>query len=244
MSGAEVVSLPATAETNFLPDPASAPPELLQRTALVFLCNPANPQGAIGDLAYLTAWIALARTHDFVLVVDECYSEIYDRAAPPGALQAAAKTGGFDNVLVFHSLSKRSNAAGLRAGFVAGDAGLIQRFQALRSYCGPQIPLPVQAAAAALWRDEAHVEENRRRYRAKIDLAENRLAGKFGFYRPPGGFFLWLDVGDGVRSLPGKYLTRPDADGRNSGAPFLRLALVHEETVLAEALDRIAATLE
>ena len=133
----------------------------------------------------------------------------------------------FDNVVVFHSLSKRSSAAGLRSGFVAGDPGLIGHFKHLRDYGGCQVPLPIQAAAAALWRDEAHVEENRARYRRKFDIAEAALAGRFGFYRPQGGFFLWLDVGDGeaaalrlwreaaVRVLPGGYTARA-AEGRDN----------------------------
>ena len=113
MSGAEIVSVPATRETGFLPDFAALPAEVLRRTALAFLCNPANPQGAIGDAAYLAAAIALARRHDFVLIVDECYSEIWDQSPPPGALGVAAQGGSLDRLLVFHSLSKRSNASDL-----------------------------------------------------------------------------------------------------------------------------------
>lgn len=256
MSGAEPVGLPATRETGFLPDFEAVPRELLERTAFAFLCNPSNPQGAIAPLDYLKRALTLARRYGFVLAVDECYSEIYDRLAPPGALEAAAALGhGLDNLLVFHSLSKRSNAAGLRAGFVAGDERLIRPFQTLRSYGGPQMSLPIQAAAAALWRDEAHVEENRARYRSKIDVAERVLAGRHGFYRPEGGFFLWLEVGDsvgaalrlwrdgGVKVLPGAFLATPDAAGRNPGAPFIRVALVHDDATIAEALERLVGLL-
>ena len=255
MSGAEVVAVPATKETGFLPDFQNVPPEILERTALAFLCNPANPQGTIGSAAYLDDAIALARRHEFTLAVDECYSEIWDTAPPPGALAAAHRSGGFDRVLVFNSLSKRSNAAGLRAAFVAGDEHLIEAFLTLRSYGGSQMPLPVQAAAAALWRDEAHVEENRARYRSKIDAAARVFGGKFGFYRPPGGFFLWLEVGDSeraaaalwreaaVRVLPGKYLALEQPDGRNPGANYLRLALVHDDAVIEEAATRIRRVL-
>src|SRR5205085_10313870 len=121
---------------------------------------------------------------------------------PTGALEACAAlgpgaNGPFDPVVVFHSLSKRSSAAGLRSGFVAGDPKLIAHFKHLRDYGGCQVPLPIQAAATALWRDEAHVEENRALYRRKFDIAEAAIAGRFGFYRPDGGFFLWLDVGGG-----------------------------------------------
>jgi N-succinyldiaminopimelate aminotransferase len=256
MAGAEVVPLPATRATGFLPDFTALDPALLDRTALAFLCTPANPQGAIAGLDYLKHVIGLARRHDFVLVVDECYSEIYDSAPPPGALEAAQEMGqGLDNLLVFHSLSKRSNGAGLRAGFVVGDERLIRRFFTLRSYGGSQMPLPIQAAAAALWRDEAHVIENRALYRAKIDTAERVLGGRFGFYRPQGGFFLWLETGDSeaaavklwregaVKTVPGRYLASADADGYNPGADFLRLALVHDDATVADALERVVRIL-
>jgi aspartate/methionine/tyrosine aminotransferase len=162
MAGAEAVFLDATRDNRFMPDLAAIPRETLERTALFYLCSPANPQGTVATLDYLKQAIALAREYDFVLAVDECYAEIYDRTPPAGALEACATLGdGFDNVVVFHSLSKRSSAAGLRSGFVAGDPKLIGHYSHLRSYGGCQVPLPVQAAAAALWQDEAHVEENR-----------------------------------------------------------------------------------
>jgi N-succinyldiaminopimelate aminotransferase len=256
MAGADIIPLAATRQTGFLPDFAAVPTETLERTALAFLCTPANPQGAIASLDYLKRAILLAREYDFVLVVDECYSEIYDDAPPPGALEAAAALGGsLDNLLVFHSLSKRSNGAGLRAGFVAGDERLLRRFLTLRSYGGSQVPLPIQAAAVALWRDEAHVEENRALYRSKIDTAERVLGNRFGFYRPRGGFFLWLEVGDSeaaalrlwrdaaVKSVPGSYLGTPDAAGNNPGDGYLRLALVHDDATVAEALERLVRVL-
>jgi N-succinyldiaminopimelate aminotransferase len=251
MAGAEIVPVAATRETGFLPDFEAVPSEILERTAIAFLCSPANPQGAIASLDYLKHAIRLARRYDFLLVVDECYSEIYDRAPPPGALEAASELGGgFDHVLVFHSLSKRSNGAGLRLGFVAGDELLIRRLQTLRSYGGSQVPLPLQAAAVALWNDETHVAENRTLYRAKIDVAERILGQRYGFYRPEGGFFLWLEVGDceaaalrlwrdgGVKTVPGSYLGVADAEGHNPGAGYLRLALVHDDATVAEALER------
>lgn len=181
MAGAEAVFLDATRENGFMPDLAAIPSEVLERTALFYLCSPANPQGTIASLDYLKQAILLARRRDFVLAVDECYAEIYDRAPPPGALQACAALGqGFDRVVVFHSLSKRSSAAGLRSGFVAGDPRLIGHFKLLRDYGGCQVPLPIQAAATALWRDEAHVEENRARYRRKFDIAEAAIGDRFG----------------------------------------------------------------
>ncbi|WP_207484834.1 aminotransferase class I/II-fold pyridoxal phosphate-dependent enzyme [Arenibaculum pallidiluteum] len=256
MAGAEPVFLPCDRETGFLPDLDALSPELLARTALFYLCSPSNPQGAAADRAYLGRAIALARRHGFVLAVDECYSEIWDRTPPPGVLEvAAAMGGGLDGVMVFHSLSKRSSAAGLRSGFVAGPVELMRLYGRLRSYGMAGVPLPTLAASAALWDDDAHVEENRRLYRAKFDAAEAALGGRFGFRRPDGGFFLWLEVGDGeqaalrlwqeagVKVLPGAYLTRPGPDGTNAGVPYIRVALVHDAEVVGEACARIAQAL-
>jgi N-succinyldiaminopimelate aminotransferase len=256
MAGADAVFLDATRDNGFLPDLDAIPTATLERTALFYLCSPANPQGTIAGLDYLKKAIGLARRYDFVLAVDECYAEIYDRAPPPGALEAcAALGGGFDNVVAFHSLSKRSSAAGLRSGFVAGDSRLIGHFSHLRSYGGCQVPLPIQAAATALWRDEAHVEENRALYRRKFDIAEAAIGGRYGFYRPDGGFFLWLDVADGeeatlrlwreaaIRVLPGGYTARAANGGVNPGGQYIRLAIVHDDATLEEAFARIRRVL-
>lgn len=258
LAGAEPVFVPARKETGFLPDFAALGPDILDRTALCYLCSPANPQGAVAGLDYLKKLIGLARHHGFTLAMDECYAEIWDQAPPPGALQAAQEMGEdplFANLLVFHSLSKRSSAAGLRSGFVAGDVRLVQAFARLRSYALAGNPLPALAAAAALWADDAHVEENRRLYRLKFDAAEAALSGRFGFYRPPGGFFLWLDVGDGeaaaaklwqeaaLRVLPGRYLTRHQGPGPSPGASYIRVALVHDTEIVAGACQRLASLL-
>jgi succinyldiaminopimelate transaminase len=256
MAGAEAVFLDATRDNAFLPDLDAIPRDQLERAALFYLCSPANPQGTVASLDYLKRAVVLAREYDFVLAVDECYAEIYDRAPPAGGLEACAALGdGFDNVVVFHSLSKRSSAAGLRSGFVAGDPKLIGHFKHLRDYGGCQVPLPIQAAARALWREETHVEENRARYRRKFDIAEAAIGGRYGFYRPDGGFFLWLDVGDGeeaalrlwreaaIRVLPGGYTARA-ANGRiNPGARYIRLAIVHDEATLEAAFERIRRVL-
>lgn len=256
LAGAEPVYLDCTKETGFLPDLDAIPEPLLARCALFYLCSPANPQGVIADLTYLKKAIALARAYDFVLAVDECYGEIYDRAPPPGALEACAQLGGaLDHVLVFHSLSKRSNAAGLRCGFVAGDPHLIERFQHLRSYAGAQVPLPIQDAAIALWGEENHVEANRALYRRKFDIAEQVLGRDFGFYRPEGGFFLWLDVGDGekaaltlwreaaLRTLPGAYTARTNPGCENPGQRYIRIALVHDDATVEAGLRRLRRVL-
>lgn len=257
MTGAEPVLLPAAAATGFLPDLDALSPDLLARTRLFYLCSPANPQGAVADAAYLARAVGLARRHGFVLAVDECYSEIWDRAPPPGALAAAHADGGrLDNILVFHSLSKRSSAAGLRSGFVAGDPELLTRLVRLRAYAAAVQPLPLMAAATALWQDEAHVDVSRDAYRLKLDLAERRLRGRLGFYRPAGGFFLWLEVGDGeaacrrlwrdaaIKVVPGAYLGSSDASGRNPGAAYIRVALVDEPAVVDAALERLADVLD
>src|SRR5260370_11368606 len=185
MAGADAVFLDAMRENGFMPDLAAIPHEVLDRTALFYLCSPANPQGTIASLDYLKQAIALARRHDFVLAVDECYAEIYDRVPPPGALEACAALGdGFDRVVVFHSLSKRSSAAGLRPGFAAGDPRLIGHFKHLRDYGGCQVPLPIQAAAPALWRDEVHVQHNPAHYPRQFYLAATPIARPLRFCRP------------------------------------------------------------
>jgi succinyldiaminopimelate transaminase len=256
MSRAEPIYMSATLKNGFLPDFKALDETTLKRTALAYICTPSNPQGSIADIDYLKKAITLARKYDFVLAIDECYAEIYDQAPPPGGLEAAQNLGGdLHNVLVFHSLSKRSNAPGLRSGFIAGDPELIKKFKTLRNYGGASLPVPLQAASAALWRENEHVEKNRKLYRQKFDLADQVLGGRFGYYRPAGGFYLWLDVGDGekaaaklwgeagVRVIPGAYLARPDADGINPGEAYIRIALVQELEFISEALSRIVETL-
>ena len=256
LAGAEPVFLDCTKETGFLPDLDAIPEPILARCALFYLCSPANPQGAIADLAYLKKAIALARAYDFVLAMDECYGEIYDHAAPPGALEACAQLGGaLDKVLVFHSLSKRSSAAGLRCGFIAGDPYLIERLAHLRSFAAAQVPLPIQEAAIALWGEETHVEANRAAYRRKFDIAQSLIGERFGFYRPDGGFFLWLDVGDGekaaltlwrdaaVRVLPGAYTSRTNPGSPNPGQNYIRVALVHDDATIEAGMRRLCRVL-
>jgi N-succinyldiaminopimelate aminotransferase len=229
---------------------------LLRRASLMYLCSPSNPEGSVASLEVLKAAITLARTHDFVVCVDECYTDIYDEAPPAGALEACSLLdGGLDNLVVFHSLSKRSNVPGLRSGFVAGDARLMEAFRRLRAFGGATVPLPVLAASALLWQEDAHAEANRALYRAKFDLAEQLLANRFAFVRPAGGFFLWLDVGDGeqaaralwreaaLRALPGAYLAKPWRDGTNPAAAFIRIALVDDLPSTEDALRRLRRVL-
>jgi N-succinyldiaminopimelate aminotransferase len=254
MTGAEPIYVPATAGNNFLPDFEGVGKDVLDRTALVYLCNPSNPQGTVADRDYLARLIALARRHDFIIAFDECYTEIYRGEPPAGALEiCAAMDGALNNVTVFHSLSKRSSGAGLRSGFVVGDPDLIDAFAMLRSTGGAVVPLPILAASAALWRDDAHANETRTHYVALFDMAERILGNRTGFYKPPAGFFLWLDVGDGeaaardlwrdlaVKTIPGAYFSYPDpATGENPGKSYIRVALVHDLDDAEEGLTRIA----
>ena len=254
-AGAEPVYVNATRESNFLPDFASLSPDILARTAAVYMCSPSNPEGAAADARYWASLFELADEYDFTVLADECYSEIYTGTPPAGALSIRQQSApGFNRLLVFHSLSKRSSLAGLRSGFVAGDEKLIARFREFRNLAGPQLPLPIAAVSTADWSDENHVEENRALYAAKFDLAKTKLSNRFGFRVPAGGFFLWLDVGDGVSAatrlwqeggikvLPGEYLARKIADG-NPGKPFIRVALVNDFATTSEALDRLARIL-
>ncbi len=256
MAGADLEFLPTTADNDFLPDFSSLERDVLERTALVYLCSPSNPQGKIADLDYMVELIKLARKFHFVVAFDECYSELYDKEPPPGGLQACAKIGpGFNRVVIFNSLSKRSSAPGLRSGLIAGDPNILTKMRLVRTYGGASIPGPVLDASAALLWDEKHVEANRALYRKKFDIAEEELGDKFGFYRPEGGFFLWLDVGDGeavtkklwaeagVKVLPGAYLARADRNGDNPGANYIRLALVHDPDTTREALKRLVSAL-
>jgi len=262
-AGAEPVYVAATKETGFMPDFEALPEELLARTAMIYFCSPANPQGAVASHDYLTQLISLARRYGIVLAIDECYADIYDREPPPGALQAALAVGPgqgdpFADLIVFHSLSKRSSLPGLRSGFCAGGRALMTRFRNFRNIAAPQVPLPLMAASAACWADDAHAAVNRDLYRAKIDAAERVFGNRFGFYRPPGGFFLWLDVGDGERAarelwaragvkvLPGAYLSREDSPygpPGNPGAAYIRVALVDGLGETEEALARMAEVL-
>jgi aspartate/methionine/tyrosine aminotransferase len=259
--GAEPVYVPATAETGFLPDYAALPPDVLNRTALAYLCSPANPQGSVAPATYLADLIRLAEHHGFTLLSDECYSEIWRTAPPPGALEVAGAMGADpESVAVFHSLSKRSNLAGLRSGFVAGGPRAIARFRQLRSYGGAPVPLPNQRVSAAAWSDETHVAENRALYQEKFRIADQVFAGMQGYQGPEGGFFLWLPVTDGeqaalrlwrqagVRVLPGAYLGRDAGQFHggqfhggqgNPGAGYIRVAMVAPKDDMRRGLIRL-----
>ncbi|MGO4914410.1 aminotransferase class I/II-fold pyridoxal phosphate-dependent enzyme [Pseudogemmobacter sp. W21_MBD1_M6] len=236
--GAETVFVPATRETGYLPDYAGLPPEVLNRTAIAYICSPSNPQGAVASRAYWVDLIALAEKHDFQIFADECYSEIYRHDAPVGALQVAQEVGADpERVVIFHSLSKRSNLPGLRSGFVAGGPRSIAEIKQLRNYAGAPLPLPLQKVAERAWGDETHVIENRAQYIEKFKVADEVFGGMQGYKGPEAGFFLWLPVANGeaaalklwqqtgVRVLPGAYLSR-DVNGTNPGQGYIRVAMV------------------
>jgi N-succinyldiaminopimelate aminotransferase len=255
LAGAEPVYLPVTAETDFRMPFERLGPEQWNGVRLVYTCSPGNPTGAVMDLAQWRELFERADRYGFVIASDECYSEIYpDPARPPlGALQAAAELGrpGFDRVVVFGSLSKRSNAPGLRSGYVAGDARLIASFLRYRTYHGCAMNPAVQAASIAAWSDEAHVQENRRRYAVKFADVTSSIASVLPTAVPEGGFYLWARTpGDdrqfarrlysqcNVTVLPGSFLGR-EVDGAHPGAGFVRIALVAEEAQVREAARRI-----
>ncbi|MBY5986720.1 aminotransferase class I/II-fold pyridoxal phosphate-dependent enzyme [Roseovarius atlanticus] len=249
--GAEPMFLPATRETGFLPDFASLDADVLDRVTVAYLCSPSNPQGAVADAAYWKALIGLAEKHDFKVFADECYSEIYRDAPPVGALEVAKEMGADpERVVAFHSLSKRSNLAGLRSGFVASGPQSMKRIRQLRSYAGTPLPLPLQHAAAKVWADEKHVEVNRGLYREKYKLADEIFDGVPGYQSPEAGFFLWLPVEDGetaalklwketgVRVLPGAYLAQ-EAGGLNPGHAYIRVAMVAPKKEVARGLTQL-----
>lgn len=249
--GAEPVYVNATAATGHLPDFAGLDPALLDRTAIVYICSPANPQGAVASRDYWRALLALAEKHDFRIMADECYSEIWRESPPVGVLQVTAELGvDPERVMAFHSLSKRSNLPGLRSGFVVGGPDSIAALRKLRTFAGAPLPMPLQKVAAAAWGDEAHVVANQALYHEKFRIADEIFGGMQGYAPPDGGFFLWLPVDDGeaatvklwqeagVKVLPGAYLSRDTATG-NPGKGYIRVALVAPKNEMQRGLLRL-----
>ena len=243
---------------TLLPDFASVPESIWQRCQLLFICSPGNPTGAVLTSAQMIELLDLAHRYDFVIASDECYSEIYFGHAPTGLLQAAqlSKHKDFSRCMVFHSLSKRSSLPGLRSGFVAGDAALIENFKLYRTYHGSAMPLPVQAASKTAWQDEKHVESNRALYRQKFALAEEILSPVTKVNVPLGGFYLWLKTPTddltftrelykrhNITVMPGSFLSR-NAHGTNPGAGYVRIALVCSIESCKEALEGIRSSIE
>ncbi|EGV27735.1 succinyldiaminopimelate transaminase [Thiorhodococcus drewsii AZ1] len=260
LAGAEPRYLACEAANGFIPDFEAIDSATWDRCQLLYVCSPGNPTGAVFDRNTLTRLIELAHRHDFVIASDECYGDIYlDESAPPtGLLQAAAAMGNdsFSRCIIFNSLSKRSNAPGLRSGFVAGDAALVQGFLSYRTYHGCAMSLPVQSASVAAWSDEAHVVENRRLYREKITAVTKILSEVMSLTPPEASFFLWpqtpipdtefarrLFAEENVTVLPGSFLSRR-VDDRDPGENRIRMALVPELDECVDAARRIRGFIE
>ena len=255
LAGATPDFINCSADNGFLPDFESVSEERWQACQLLYICSPGNPSGAVIPIDQLQQLIELAREHSFIIASDECYSEIYrdEGEPPPGLLQACAELGDndFRNCLVFHSLSKRSNLPGLRSGFVAGDARILQQFLLYRTYQGCALPPHHQMASIAAWSDEDHVIANRQLYRDKFTMMATALSGKLDLVIPEAGFYLWpetpvpdtefarrLFAEEHVTVLPGRYLGR-DAHGENPGQNRVRMALVADLADCEEAASRI-----
>ena len=255
LAGARPWFMNTTRESGLLPDFDAVPDAIWERCQLVYICTPGNPTGAVMPVTALQQLIELADRHDFVIASDECYSEIYkDGDTPPaGLLQAAAELGRHDyrRCVVFHSLSKRSNAPGLRSGFVAGDADIMKDFLRYRTYHGCAMPPATQAASIRAWQDEVHVAGNRTLYTEKFNAVLGILSPLLDVQSPDAGFYLWAPVprddSDFARGLlaqqnvivlPGSFLSRP-VDGFNPGKDYVRMALVAPIEDCIEAAERI-----
>jgi len=257
LAGAQIVLLDTPAEQGFLPDPDALSEDDWQSMQLLYLCTPGNPAGAVMNTELLGRFIDKAIAHDVILVSDECYSEIYpvEETPPPGLLAACRERGvdDFRNCVSMHSLSKRSNLPGLRSGFAAGDARILQAFLRYRGYHGSAMPPHHQVASTVAWSDEEHVIANRQRYRDKFAAVEAILGSVLPLNDPGGGFYLWPETPldderftrrlyqeAGVLVLPGSYLGRDGRQG-NPGAQRVRMALVAELDDCVEAAQRVAA---
>ncbi|MBE9515516.1 MAG: succinyldiaminopimelate transaminase [Proteobacteria bacterium] len=255
LAGAEPYFINTTAETDYKMDFSQVPDDIWARTQLVYACSPGNPTGAVMNRDDLSQLLDLASQHDFIIVADECYSEIYfDGTEPPLSLLQVAAERGIDDYrrcLVFHSLSKRSNLPGLRSGFVAGDGELMKHYLQYRTYHGCTLSPPVQTASAVAWNDEAHVHDNREQYQQKFDVVLEILSPVLPVTRPEAGFYLWTQTPisdtefarglwqqEHVMVLPGQYLSRDTASG-NPGQNHVRMALVATVEECVEAAQRI-----
>jgi N-succinyldiaminopimelate aminotransferase len=257
LAGAEPYYLNTVAANNYLPDFDSVPEAIWRRCQLIFICSPGNPTGSVLSLAEHEKLLKLAEQYDFVIASDECYTELYDDETnpPQGLLQSAYQVGNasFKHCVIFQSLSKRSNAPGLRSGFVAGDAAIVQQYLKYRTYHGCPMPVPTQYASIAAWQDEEHVRHNRQLYREKFTAFINILQNVCEISRPPASFYIWLKtpVSDtdfaqklfaqqNLTLLPGSFLSR-DSEGINPGLNHVRIALVAPLAECIEAAERIKA---
>ena len=260
LAGANPLFLNSTSDSDYLADFSQVSETQWQHCQLLYICSPGNPTGAVMDKPALTELFALADRYDFIIAADECYSELYfDENKPPmGMLQACIEAGRHDfrRCVVFHSLSKRSNAPGLRSGFVAGDEKIIAQFLKYRTYHGCAMAMPTQAASIAAWQDEAHVKQNRDWYREKFAAVIEILKPVIAVEQPDAGFYLWLKTpgkdtdfardlyaSQNVTVLPGSYLSR-DTEQGNPGEGYVRMALVAPQDECIEAAMRLKEFLE
>ena len=255
MARSKVILLPAGPETGFQPDFSAIEPKILERTALAYINSPANPQGSTADKEFLVHAAKLAQKYDFVLAIDECYSEIYssNHNKPNSLLKISENIGNksFEKCIIFHSLSKRSNLPGLRSGFVAGDSNLLKQYFLYRTYHGCAMAGHTQEISALAWSDESHVDENRDKYTKKFSVVEEILKDHYKIYRPEGGFYHWIKtpIDDqqfaarlmethNVKVMPGSFLSRED-NGEDPGLDHIRVAWVSEKEECIEAARRL-----
>lgn len=258
LAGAEPFFMNADQHNGFLPELDVITEPQWDRCQLIYICSPGNPSGAVCDINYLKRLIELSEAHNFTIVSDECYSEIYRDQPPPGLLQACEAIGNhdFSRCLVMNSLSKRSNLAGLRSGFVAGDANILERFLLYRTYHGSTQSVPSQLASAAAWGDEQHVLANRAAYNRKFAVCQKELQDVWPQTVPEGGFFFWAETpipseefaarlyaDEHLTVLPGRYLSR-DTENGNPGSHRVRMALVAEQQECIDAMQRITRFLQ
>ena len=258
-SGSKIHWLTSSKENNYLPDISSLPEKLLNSSVIMYICSPSNPQGSVASIDYLKKAILLARKYKFILAIDECYGDIYrmNKPKPPGGLEAAASIGkSLENLIIFNSLSKRSNACGMRAGFIAGDENIIESYKLLVSNGASPVPIPIQKVASALYDDDNHHSRACLHYDKNFEIAEKYLKPFYkDFQIPDGGFFLWLKVNDdqkaakvlwnkfSLRVMPGSFMAK-EVDGFNPGKGFLRISLVDKKEVIEETMRRICLYLK
>ena len=260
MAGAEPRYLAHSGFPRFAVDLRELDDATLAQVSILYLCSPSNPDGNAIGADVMQRAIEAARRHNFLVVFDECYAELYDGTPPGGALDVLAAMEGserwLDNMLVLHSLSKRSSAAGMRSGFAVGAGDVMAALNRIRLNGTGCTPLPLLAAATALWSEDTHVQAMRARLSRRKDTADRLLGRHPGYYRPPCGFFLWMRTGDGLeltrrlwrdfalKVLPGAFLTQAGMDGSNDGEAYIRVALVHDAETTTEGLSRLASALD
>ena len=254
-SGSKIHWLNALPENEYIPNISNIPEKILDSSVIMYICSPSNPHGSIASLNYLKNAILLARKYNFILAIDECYGDIYrlNKPKPSGGLDAALSLGdNLDNLIVFNSLSKRSNASGMRAGFIAGDEKIIDSYKLLVSNGASPVPIPIQKVAAALYDDDEHNTKACIHYDENFQIVEKYLKPFYKDFKiPGGGFFLWLKVDDdeeaakvlwnkfSLRVMPGRYMAN-DVNGLNPGKGYLRIAIVDNKEVIEEAMQRVS----